>query len=672
MSFINRNSHTKGLTDPPGPNELKIIDTLDDYADYFTSEELRQGWIKQGYSPKFADKIIQQQKNDIQSHVYGNEMMFDKLIQRMESVRSEDPSIQPTLQFNTYNIFNDVKPVTQSGWVYILLILFLFIIFLLGSVILLLVVKVVFFSNREEKTNKSNKELVKQVKQEILALTKKEEEERLEKRIVYSDVSHDKNSTRSKSRESKIMQIEGNPKLLVNQRFLSDNQSNVEKIELNKVRSTGQVPHLHEETCFQEHMKQRIIGKLSATFINQIPKTSEFSDNNSEHVNNNPNIFFEDGKFENIFINCIEIGNGAYGKVYKAMHKLEKYYYAVKKIDINLRKNEDLRNNIVFREVGAMVNMNHKNIVRFITSWVEKDEIDNFQMSLKRMRSNSESFIEDASPVHKTYLESNKSSAFEICFEDSESPEVTKKAKIESMESSSLPHPRQPLERQNLSLYIQMEFCSGNSLQNFILTDDFDLPERDIFFIFNEILNGLVYIHSKGVIHRDLKPGNIFITKKGDIKIGDFGLATVNSSTDAQKKQALNESSIDLQKAFEKLKDCNQTSQVGTPLYISPQQENSNKYDNRADIYSLSIILYELSSNFKTMHERVHNIKLLRQTEKVEESFRKKRPNLADLIEALAVHDDKKRPKADDVFKFLCYRKWADEVYQKSFDRIKN
>ena len=80
-------------------------------------------------------------------------------------------------------------------------------------------------------------------------------------------------------------------------------------------------------------------------------------------------------------------------------------------------------------------------------------------------------------------------------------------------------------QSKSINLYIQMEYCANGSLSKFMKNNS-QLNSGEIFLIFTEILNGLIYIHQKGFIHRDLKPGNIFISKNGIIKIGDFGLIT--------------------------------------------------------------------------------------------------------------------------------------------------
>lgn len=76
-------------------------------------------------------------------------------------------------------------------------------------------------------------------------------------------------------------------------------------------------------------------------------------------------------------------------------------------------------------------------------------------------------------------------------------------------------------------LYIQMEYCEKKTLRDII---DDGVDEEDAWKLFRQILEGLVHIHSQGMIHRDLKPSNIFLDSNNDVKIGDFGLATTNQT----------------------------------------------------------------------------------------------------------------------------------------------
>ena len=82
---------------------------------------------------------------------------------------------------------------------------------------------------------------------------------------------------------------------------------------------------------------------------------------------------------------------------------------------------------------------------------------------------------------------------------------------------------------------------------------------------------GMKHIHDRKVIHRDLKGQNIFLTKKGIVKIGDFGIAKVLAQTMAKARTV-----------------------VGTPYYLSPEIVQSNAYSYSTDIWSLGVILYEM------------------------------------------------------------------------------
>ena len=81
------------------------------------------------------------------------------------------------------------------------------------------------------------------------------------------------------------------------------------------------------------------------------------------------------------------------------------------------------------------------------------------------------------------------------------------------------------------------------------------------------------HCHDKKVLHRDLKSGNIFVTKRGIMKLGDFGIARVLSNTKSKAKTV-----------------------VGTPFYLSPEIINSEHYSFKSDIWSLGVLLYEMAA----------------------------------------------------------------------------
>jgi eukaryotic-like serine/threonine-protein kinase len=118
---------------------------------------------------------------------------------------------------------------------------------------------------------------------------------------------------------------------------------------------------------------------------------------------------------------------------------------------------------------------------------------------------------------------------------------------------------------------ISMEFIEGENLKT-LLARHLTLTEDQVLTYLVQICEGLAYAHRLQVVHRDIKPANIMITDHGLLKITDFGIAKL--LTDHQTKAG--------------------TVIMGTPLYMAPEQIEGCKVDNRCDIYSLGIMLYEM------------------------------------------------------------------------------
>lgn len=123
--------------------------------------------------------------------------------------------------------------------------------------------------------------------------------------------------------------------------------------------------------------------------------------------------------------------------------------------------------------------------------------------------------------------------------------------------------------------YIAMEYIEGRSLEELIVSRK-KFPLDEIINIITQIGDALDYAHRKGIVHRDIKPGNILIDKEGNTHLCDFGIARIETS------------------------DLTQTgTSLGTPNYMSPEQIAGKKADNRSDIFSVGVILYELLTNEK-------------------------------------------------------------------------
>lgn len=165
-------------------------------------------------------------------------------------------------------------------------------------------------------------------------------------------------------------------------------------------------------------------------------------------------------------------------------------------------------------------------------------------------------------------------------------------------------------------LYIQMECCELQTLRDFI--DKGHLKRDDSLFnkLITQMLDAFNYIHELKIIHRDVKPSNIFLDQKNNIKLGDFGLATqgggviANKSTPQENNQSIIQANSDM------------SFNVGTPIYMSPEQEAGGKYDCMADMWSLGIIMFEMVYGpFKAEMERLRLITDLRKNQALPKDY---------------------------------------------------
>ena len=121
--------------------------------------------------------------------------------------------------------------------------------------------------------------------------------------------------------------------------------------------------------------------------------------------------------------------------------------------------------------------------------------------------------------------------------------------------------------------YIVMEYVDGRTVRDLLQEGHRLLPERSLE-ITDGVLRALDYSHQAGIVHRDIKPGNVMVTRNGDIKVMDFGIARAMSDAQATMTQ---------------------TAQViGTAQYLSPEQARGERVDSRSDLYSTGCLLYEL------------------------------------------------------------------------------
>ncbi|CAM9440914.1 unnamed protein product [Chrysoparadoxa australica] len=96
--------------------------------------------------------------------------------------------------------------------------------------------------------------------------------------------------------------------------------------------------------------------------------------------------------------------------------------------------------------------------------------------------------------------------------------------------------------------------------------------EGDVMRIFVQICLAIRHVHHRKIVHRDIKSQNVFLTKNGVVKLGDFGIAKVLDSTQGMAQ-----------------------TQIGTPYYLSPEICQDKPYGRKSDIWALGVLLYEAS-----------------------------------------------------------------------------
>ena len=203
--------------------------------------------------------------------------------------------------------------------------------------------------------------------------------------------------------------------------------------------------------------------------------------------------------------------------------------------------------------------------------------------------------------------------------------------------------------------YIVMEYANDGDLSKKIKAQkqktfgEKYFSEEKILQYFYQICRGLQYIHSKNIIHRDIKSQNIFLMKNGKIKIGDFGIA----------------------KALTNSKN-NASTVIGTPYYFSPEIINGEPYNYKTDIWSLGVVLYEmccLKLPFESNNIAQLSIKIMKG--KYDPIPNKYSRNMANLIKDMLNLDQKLRPSITEVMQSPLIKNYSINKYSnKSYKNI--
>nr|XP_058914977.1 eIF-2-alpha kinase GCN2 isoform X5 [Kogia breviceps] len=432
---------------------------------------------------------------------------------------------------------------------------------------------------------------------------------------------------------------------------------------------------------------------------NQLPSAAFFSETQRQ--------------FSRYFIEFEELqllGKGAFGAVIKVQNKLDGCCYAVKRIPINPASRHFRR---IKGEVTLLSRLHHENIVRYYNAWIERHErpagpatpppdagpqaLDG--RALRRLPvgdsdTNGPCSVEAAAPPPilsssvewSTSGERSASARFPAAGPDSSSDEDDDEEHDGVFSQSFLPasdsdsdiifdnedensksqnqdedcngknscHESEPPATTEAVhyLYIQMEYCEKSTLRDTIDQGLYRDTVR-LWRLFREILDGLAYIHEKGMIHRDLKPVNIFLDSDDHVKIGDFGLATDHLAFAADGKQ--DDTSGD--HLIKSDPSGHLTGMVGTALYVSPEVQGSTKstYNQKVDLFSLGIIFFEMCYHpMVTASERIFVLNQLRDptSPKFPEDFDDgEHTKQKSVISWLLNHDPAERPTATELLR---------------------
>ncbi len=176
-------------------------------------------------------------------------------------------------------------------------------------------------------------------------------------------------------------------------------------------------------------------------------------------------------------------------------------------------------------------------------------------------------------------------------------------------------------------LNIVMEYCEGGDLANLIKNSLKALPESKVWKFLIQICTGLAYVHSKKILHRDIKSMNIFLSKNEDVRIGDLGVA----------------------KALAETGNFAHT-MIGTPYYLSPEMCEERPYNSKSDMWAVGCVLYEMCTKrhpFEANNQAALILKIINgKYAPIPSSYS---PELTDILNLCLHRDYKKRPGAKTI-----------------------
>ncbi|XP_048597232.1 eIF-2-alpha kinase GCN2 isoform X2 [Brassica napus] len=308
-------------------------------------------------------------------------------------------------------------------------------------------------------------------------------------------------------------------------------------------------------------------------------------------------------RYLNDFEELKPLGQGGFGHVVLCKNKLDGRQYAVKKI--RLKDKEIPADNRIVREVATLSRLQHQHVVRYYQAWFESGVADPYAGANWGSKTVGSSMFSYSGAV-----------------------------------STEIPEQDNKLE--STYLYIQMEYCPRTLRQVFESYNHFD---KDFaWHLIRQIVEGLAHIHGQGIIHRDFTPNNIFFDARNDVKIGDFGLAKFLKLEQLDQDGGF---STDVAGS-----GVDSTGQAGTYFYTAPEIEQSwPKIDEKADMYSLGVVFFELWHPFGTAMERHVILTNLKLKGELPLKWVNEFPEQASLLRRLLSPSPSNRPSATELLR---------------------
>lgn len=385
------------------------------------------------------------------------------------------------------------------------------------------------------------------------------------------------------------------------------------------------------------------------------------------------------------------LGRGAFGTTYRVRNLTDGRFYALKSVRLAASIDAEERSKVL-REVQVLSSLSNENVVRYYAAWVERGDLSEGEDS-SSFASSSEVSVSIMSSVgggadaaqHPTCnLCQSSYTDWEVGFEhwfgllDAVLQPLSlcqacylkslPRADADAITETNAIRSRAPALPEYL--FILMEICEM-TLRDAVSGSDSDRGSDVVgaqgigaaaaatasrrWSLFAQCTLGLAHLHSKGVIHRDIKPGNVFVTSEGVVKIGDLGLATRRFSGAARQKQLGQRDDVDAGAAAipadvpiregESVGGVDEGASmgVGTFLYTAPEVVTSS-YGTPCDIYSLGILLVEIFSAFGTGMERIHVLKALRKNGSLPAEWEAAHPIQAKLARQMTALVPEERP----------------------------